>query len=85
MYNKTRVVVNPTIQQRGRRKLRARDGIEVIYDSYVREVMGFFDRFKKKGEQQSTETKSSAKQDSSQPPAGKRIKKYTSDGKPIYE
>ncbi|HJS68379.1 MAG TPA: hypothetical protein VJ730_03075 [Nitrososphaera sp.] len=47
--------------------------------------MGFFDRFKKKGEQQSTETQGSAKQDSSQPQAGKRIKKYTSDGKPIYE
>ncbi|MGI0049882.1 MAG: hypothetical protein ACREAW_10110 [Nitrososphaera sp.] len=65
--------------------MRARAGIEVIYDSHVREVMGFFDRFKKKGEQQSTETQGSAKQDSSQPQAGKRIKKYTSDGKPIYE
>jgi hypothetical protein len=47
--------------------------------------MGFFDRFKKKGEQSSTETKGSAKQDSTQPPAGKRVKKYTSEGKPIYE
>jgi hypothetical protein len=48
--------------------------------------MGFFDRFKKKGEQQqSTETKGSAKQDSTQPQPGKRVKKYTSDGKPIYE
>lgn len=50
--------------------------------------MGFFDRFKRKGEQQSSEKQSSAdkQKDSSQPPAtGKRIKKYTSEGKPVYE
>jgi hypothetical protein len=49
--------------------------------------MGFLDRFKKKGEQQSSEKSSADKQkDSSQPQTtGKRIKKYTSDGKPVYE
>ena len=43
--------------------------------------MGFLDRFKKK-EPQSTEAQ---QKDFSQPPAGKRIKKYTSEGKPVYE
>jgi len=46
--------------------------------------MGFLDRFKKKNEPQSTETQ--PQKDSSPPPTtGKRIKKYTSEGKPIYE
>jgi hypothetical protein len=44
--------------------------------------MGFLDRFKKKKEDQ-PETKE--QKESEQPPAGKRIKKYTSDGKPVYE
>lgn len=47
--------------------------------------MGFLDRFKKKNDQKDTAS-SGAQKDSSQPPAtGKRIKKYTSEGKPIYE
>jgi hypothetical protein len=42
--------------------------------------MGFFDRFKKKGDDQPREEgKGSAEQ---QP---KRVKRYTSEGKPIYE
>jgi len=45
--------------------------------------MGFLDRFKKKNEPRGTETQ---QKDSSQPPTTrKRIKKYTSEGKPIYE
>jgi hypothetical protein len=45
--------------------------------------MGFFDRFKKKGEQA---TEAPKEKDSNQPETtGKRVKKYTSDGKPIYE
>lgn len=43
--------------------------------------MGFLDRFKKK-EPQSTETQ---QKEPGQPSAGKRIKKYTSEGKPVYE
>jgi len=46
--------------------------------------MGFLDRFRKKGEQQA-ETKAKDEKEPSQPQTGKRIKKYTSDGKPIYE
>jgi hypothetical protein len=45
--------------------------------------MGFLDKFKRKKEEQ-TETKEKQK-DSSQPQTGKRVKKYTSDGKPVYE
>lgn len=46
--------------------------------------MGFLDRFRKKNEQQSNDAEK--QKESSQPPAtGKRIKKYTSEGKPIYE
>jgi hypothetical protein len=46
--------------------------------------MGFFDRFKKKGELPANDAKD--QKGSSQPPTtGKRIKKYTSEGKPIYE
>jgi hypothetical protein len=46
--------------------------------------MGFFDRFKKKNDPQSNDTQQ--KTDSNQPPTtGKRIKKYTSEGKPVYE
>ena len=46
--------------------------------------MGFFDRFNKKGDQGTDAQKE--KKGSSQPQTtGKRIKKYTSDGKPIYE
>jgi len=48
--------------------------------------MGFLDRFKKKNEQQGNTQNTSPQKDSSQPPTtGKRIKKYTSEGKPIYE
>jgi hypothetical protein len=48
--------------------------------------MGFLDRFKKKNEAQGNASTASAQKDSTQPPAaGKRIKKYTSEGKPIYE
>jgi hypothetical protein len=49
-------------------------------------LMGFLDRFKKKNEQQGNTQNTSPQKDSSQPPTtGKRIKKYTSEGKPIYE
>ena len=44
--------------------------------------MGFFDRFKKKDQQQ---VQTEKPKDSNPPPAGKRVKKYTSDGKPVYE
>ncbi len=45
--------------------------------------MGFLDKFRKKGEQSSDAKK---QKDSGQLLAtGKRIKKYTSEGKPIYE
>lgn len=44
--------------------------------------MGFLDRFKKKKEEQA-EPKD--QKESGQPQTGKRIKKYTSDGKPVYE
>ena len=49
--------------------------------------MGFLDKFRKKNEQPSnTQTSASNQKDSSQPSTtGKRIKKYTSEGKPIYE
>jgi hypothetical protein len=39
--------------------------------------MGFFDRFKKRNEE--------PKEKEPDKPEGKRIKKYTSDGKPVYE
>ena len=46
--------------------------------------MGFLDKFRKKNEPQNTETHQ--QNESDQPPAtGKRIKRYTSEGKPIYE
>jgi len=46
--------------------------------------MGFLDKFRKKSEQQSNGAEK--QKDSNQPPTtGKRIKKYTSEGKPIYE
>ena len=45
--------------------------------------MGFLDKFRKKNEPQDTEAQQ--QKGSSQPPAGKRIKKYTSEGKPVYE
>jgi len=49
--------------------------------------MGFLDRFKKKAETQKEaepqREESGHKQPS--PATGRRIKKYTSDGKPIYE
>jgi hypothetical protein len=46
--------------------------------------MGFLDKFRKKNEPQNTEAQQ--QKESSQPPAaGKRIKKYTSEGKPVYE
>jgi hypothetical protein len=74
MRNKTRVVTKPSIHPRG---------IEVIYHADDIQAMGFLDRFKKKNEPQSTETQ---QKESSQPPAtGKRVKKYTSEGKPVYE
>ena len=41
--------------------------------------MGFFDKFKKKKDEPEAKEKESDK------PAGKRVKKYTSDGKTIYE
>lgn len=41
--------------------------------------MGFFDRFKKKGDEQPKE----AEKGSSEQP--KRVKRYTSEGKPVYE
>lgn len=45
--------------------------------------MGFLDRFKKKAETQDTQPQ---QKESDQPQTtGKRIKKYTSEGKPIYE
>lgn len=44
--------------------------------------MGFFDRFKKKREDQAD---TQEQKDTSQPQTGKRVKKYTSDGKPIYD
>jgi len=55
--------------------------------------MGFLDKFKKKSQETNSESSSSSTQASTgqqSPPAtaqsqGKRIKKYTSDGKPIYE
>lgn len=49
--------------------------------------MGFLDRFKKKAETQKEtepEQKESGRQQPS-PATGRRIKKYTSEGKPIYE
>jgi hypothetical protein len=42
--------------------------------------MGFFDRFKKKGDDQPKEAE---KGSSEQQP--KRVKRYTSEGKPVYE
>ena len=46
--------------------------------------MGFLDKFKKKNEPQSNDAPQ--KSDSSQSQTtGKRIKKYTSEGKPVYE
>lgn len=42
--------------------------------------MGFLDKFRKKKEEPEPQ-----KQDSSKPQTGKRVKKYTSDGKPVYE
>jgi hypothetical protein len=46
--------------------------------------MGFLDKFRKKNEQQSNDAQK--QKDSSPPPTtGKRIKKYTSEGKPVYE
>jgi hypothetical protein len=49
--------------------------------------MGFLDKFrKKKGQDAHEHGQSSGTQESSQPSTtGKRIKKYTSEGKPIYE
>jgi hypothetical protein len=51
--------------------------------------MGFLDKLRKKkeqgGEQKSDEAQSSTKQDYSQSSTGKRIKRYTSDGKPVHE
>jgi hypothetical protein len=44
--------------------------------------MGFLDRFKKKNEPQVAETQ---QKEPSQPQTGKRVKKYTSEGKPVYE
>jgi hypothetical protein len=44
--------------------------------------MGFFDRFKKKGEQA---TEAPKEKDSQPKTEGRRVKKYTSDGKPVYE
>jgi len=41
--------------------------------------MGFLDRFKKKNQEPE------AKEQEPEKPAGKRVKKYTSDGKPVYE
>lgn len=46
-------------------------------------LMGFLDRFKKKNEPQNTEPQQ--QKESGQPQTGKRIKRYTSEGKPIYE
>lgn len=74
MRNKTRVVTKPSIHPQG---------IVVIYDGHDIQAMGFLDRFKKKNEPQNAETQQKG---SDQPPgAGKRIKKYTSEGKPVYE
>jgi hypothetical protein len=57
--------------------------------------MGFLDKFKKKGQEKtSTGTSSNTEASTSYSPSNnttptsagqKRIKKYTSDGKPIYE
>lgn len=44
--------------------------------------MGFFDRFKKKKDDR---TEANKEKESSEPQTGKRVKKYTSEGKPIYE
>jgi hypothetical protein len=48
--------------------------------------MGFFDAFKKKKttNESSNESKPQASQ-STTSQSGKRIKKYTSEGKPVYE
>jgi hypothetical protein len=43
--------------------------------------MGFFDRFKKKKD----EPEAKERKEPDNKPAGKRVKKYTSDGKPVYE
>ena len=42
--------------------------------------MGFFDRFRKKGNEQPQEAAKGSKEE--QP---RRIKRYTSEGKPVYE
>jgi len=51
--------------------------------------MGFLDKLRKKkeqgGEQKNDDALSSTKQDSGQSSTGKRIKRYTSDGKPVRE
>jgi hypothetical protein len=55
--------------------------------------MGFFDKFKRKGHEKSaaSDQTSTGQQQQQQPSSpsgskeGRRVKKYTSDGKPIYE
>lgn len=51
--------------------------------------MGFLDKFKKKNEQRKEESgdkgSSEQPQSSTAGTTGRKIKKYTSDGKPVYE
>ena len=55
--------------------------------------MGFIDKLKRKKdrvveevkEQTATDQSTNPTRSEQTPPAGKRIKRYTSDGKPVYE
>jgi hypothetical protein len=48
--------------------------------------MGFLDKFRKKEKADKNSETTSTEQDKNKPSTtGKRVKKYTSDGKPIYE
>jgi hypothetical protein len=49
--------------------------------------MGFLDKFRRKTDQAVKKVEEQTTSDASkqQAPPGKRIKKYTSEGKPIYE
>jgi hypothetical protein len=49
--------------------------------------MGFLDKFRRKTDKAVEKVEEQTTSDASkqQAPPGKRIKKYTSDGKPIYE
>jgi len=49
--------------------------------------MGFLDKFRRKSDQavKRVEEQTTSEPSKQQAPAGKRIKKYNSEGKPIYE